>query len=208
MGEGTRASRPLDHLTCLSANRKTIEIAARHRLEPYRQGQLDGLCALYASINALRLALAEHTRLTERRCKDLFAEGVNFLHRKDGLHTATTKGMGTKRRLALVRHLAKHVSTMTSCLVVVEQPDHSSWSTIHDAFEWIDESLSVGKPVLIALLGALDHYTVIAGSTAATLRLVDSTGILFIRKPSCGHRTAFHQIPFNGLLRIAIERPG
>ncbi len=166
---------------------------------------MDGLCALYASINALRLALADHTPLTESRCKELFAAGINFLHRKDGLHTAATTGMGTKRRLALVRLLAKLVSA-TNYQVVVERPDHSSWSTIDDAFCWIDESLAAGKPVLIALLGALDHYTVIAGSTAATLRLFDSTGIRFVRKSKCGLRTGFHQIPFNGLLRIAVER--
>lgn len=207
MGGRTIATRPLDHPTS-RANRTAIEIAARHRLEPYLQGQLDGLCALYASINALRMALADHAPLTDRRCKDLFAAGINFLHRKDGLHIAATTGMGSKRRLALVRHLAKHVSTMTSCQVVVEQADHASWSTIDDAFCWIDESLAAGKPVLIALLGALDHYTVIAGSTAATLRLADSMGILFVRKSKCGLRTGFHQIPFNGLLRIAVERPG
>ena len=29
------------------------------RLKPYRQGQLDGLCGIYATINAIRLALGE-----------------------------------------------------------------------------------------------------------------------------------------------------
>ena len=207
MGGGNRATRTPENIPPATPNRPTFEIAARHRLEPYRQGQLDGLCALYASINSLRLALAVHAPLTESRCKELFAAGINFLHRKDGLHTAATTGMGTKRRLAMVRYLAKLVST-TNCQVVVERPDHSSWSTVDYAFDWIDGSLAAGKPVLIALLGALDHYTVIAGSTVATLRLFDSTGILFVRRTNCGLRTGFHQIPFNGLLRIAVERPG
>ena len=207
MGADSRASHTPDHPTPSTPNRPIVEIAARHRLEPYRQGQLDGLCALYGSINALRLALASDAPFTEPRCKGLFAAGVNFLHRKGGLHTAVVAGMGTKRRLALVRHLAKLIST-TNCQVVVERPDHFSWSTIDDAFQWIDESLAAGKPVLIALLGGLNHYTVIAGSRPATLQLFDSTGLRFIRKSSCGHRSGFHRVPFNGLLRIAVERSG
>lgn len=176
-------------------------------MQPLHQGDLTGFCGLYAVVNALRLAMADNAPLTKAQCKQLFAAGIDLLDRKNVLGEVAVAGMGTKRRLALARHLAKLVSP-TNCQVVVERSYHSTWSTLDDAFGWIDESLAAGKPVLIPLLGALDHYTVIAGSTAATLQLFDSTSLRFIRKSSCGHRTGFHQIPFNGLLRIAVERPG
>lgn len=191
------------HPTPSAVDQEPIEITARHRLRPYPQGDLDGLCGLYGAVNAIRLALAEHAPLTKARSKALFAEGVDFLHRKKGLDSAMVIGMGTKRRLALARHLASFVST-TNCLTI-ERPDYSNWASSEDALRWVDESLADGKPVLVAIMGGeLDHFTVIAGSTPATWALFDSTGLRFIRKSSV--RSGHYRIPPNGLLRIAVER--
>ena len=57
-----------------------IEIAARHRLEAYQQGKLGGLCAVYATINALRLALADEGPLTKAQCRRLFADAIAMLY--------------------------------------------------------------------------------------------------------------------------------
>ena len=42
---------------------------ATRRLRPYRQGQLDGLCGIYALVNALRLLCP---RLDEEACEAVF----------------------------------------------------------------------------------------------------------------------------------------
>lgn len=152
--------------------------------------------------------MADHAPLTKAQCKQLFAAGVEYLDRKNALGEVAVTGMGTKRRLALARHLAKVVSTITSCRVVVQRPDHAAWSSINDAFGWIDQSLSEGKPVLIAQMGGLRHFTVIAGTTPTRLEFFDSAGLRFVKKSSCGLDTGFHRIPFKGLLRIAVERHG
>lgn len=202
---------PTNHIsncqTLEATRRTTIEIAARLRLTPFHQGELDALCGVYGAINALRLAMADHAPLTKAQCKQLFAAGVEYLDRKNVLGEVAVAGMGTRRRLALARHLAKLVST-SNFQIEVERPDHSAWASIDDAFTWIDESLSEGKPVLIALMGGLNHYTVVAGSTPTRLTLFDSDGLRFIRKSSCGSDTGFHRVPFKGLLRIAVKRPG
>jgi hypothetical protein len=182
-----------------------IEIAARHRLEPLRQSDVDGLCAILSALNAVRLALADHAPINKAKSKELFAAGVDYLHRKDGLRAAVISGVGTKRRLALTRHLAKQVSAI-NCQVVVECPNHSAWTSIQDPFDWIDGSLAAGKPVLASLVGSIDHYTVVAGSTPATLQLFDSSGHQFLRKSSCGLRCGYHQLPPQGLLRVAVGR--
>lgn len=162
---------------------------------------------MISALNGLRLAVADHDPITSARSKELFAAGVEYLHRKDGLHTAIVSGMGLKRRLALTRHLAKQVST-TNCQIVVEQPDHATWTSVGDAFEWIDCSLLDGKPVLVSLEGSVSHYSVIAQSTSARLVLFDSSGLSFIRKSSCGLRRGCHQLPPQGLLRVAVHRSG
>lgn len=183
----------------------TIEIAARHRIEPMLQGDLDGLCGLYGAINAIRLALADHLPLGPSASRELFAEGVEFLHCKRGLFAATIEGMGTRRRLALVRHLTRQIRA-PQIQIAVERPDHSDWLSMADVFRWIECSLASGSPVLVELASGLDHYTVVAGITSATLLLFDSSGHRFIRKSSCGLRSGFHQIPPNGLLRVAVHR--
>jgi hypothetical protein len=63
-------------------------------------------------------------------------------------------------------------------------------------------------PVLVTLTGGLEHHTVIAGATAKTLQLFDSSGLHFIRRSSCGLRSRYYQIPPNSLFRIAVHRSG
>ena len=189
------------------ANSSKIEIVSRHQLEPYRQGALDGLCGLYGVINALRLAVADHVPLSKAQSKELFTAGVKFLHCKQCFDEAAVTGLKARRRLALARHLAKLVSA-THCPVVVERPDYAAWVSIDDdVFGWIEQSLSDGKPVMAALMGGLNHFTVIAGSNATRLELFDSDGLRFVRKSSCGLKSGRHRIPPKGLLRIAVQRP-
>ncbi len=45
----------------------------RRRLEPYLQGDLDGLCGIYAIVNAIRLALVnQNGRFTDEDWHELF----------------------------------------------------------------------------------------------------------------------------------------
>lgn len=183
-----------------------VEIVARHRLKPWRQGELDCLCGLYGILQGLRLAVADNAPLSKAQSTELFAAGVEFLHRKNGFHEAALAGLKARRRLALAIHLARVVSN-THCPVVVERPDYAAWGSIDDLFGWIEQSLSDGKPVMAALMGGLNHFTVIAGSSATRLELFDSDGLRFVRKSSCGLKSGRHRIPPKGLLRIAVKRP-
>jgi hypothetical protein len=175
-------------------------------LEPLIQGDCTGLCALYSTLNAIRLALADHMPLTRAQCTELFAAGIDHLHRKRNLNVAIIEGMGLRRRLSLAQHLVKLVST-TKCQVTVERADYADWSTIADIFGWIEQSLSVSRPVMIAFVGSLNHYSVVVRSAPGTLGLFDSS-MRFVRKSSCGLRDGYHHIPPNGLLRVAVHRPG
>jgi len=189
----------------LSTTSHAIEIAARHALEPLPQGKLDNLCGLYSTINALRLALAEVVPLSSSRVRQLFEHSVELLDRKGWLADALVEGMSLPRRLSLARCLARHVSG-DGFEVTVEPPGRSSWDSIGAAFRWIDDSLAAGMPVLAWIYGVDDHYTVIAGTTDTRLHLFDSNGLRFIQKSSCALVGGRHQIPANGLLRIAVHQ--
>ena len=184
-----------------------VEIVARRRLKPLRQGELDFLCGLYAPINAMRLALADCAPLTRTDCKALFKEGVGYLNRKEGLYCSLTWGLTLRRRYALACYLAERASN-ANVRVSIERHDHRRWRSIEDAFAWIDQSLAANHPVLVYFAEEPDHYTVIAGSTPTRLQLFDSAGTGFVRKASCGLRSGTHIIQPHGLLRVVVKPPG
>ena len=147
-----------------------IEITARHQITPYTQGKLDGLCGLYAAINAIRLALHNHGGLSEPHAKQLFGIGLTHLDRTHQLKERVISGVSNMCARHLVTRLIKHAgitSGMHDVQIMVERPDMASIKQIHDIFDWIDEGLSQSKPVLVALYGALNHYSVIAASVRA-----------------------------------------
>lgn len=184
-----------------------VEISARHRLTPYAQGDFSTCCALYSTINALRLAVDDVSSLSRSACESLYRLGVAFLARQGGLTEAAIDGIRLRRRLNLARHLARAVN-IDGCEVVVERPDLTVLSSIEDVFCWIELSLAEGAPVLVSLEGGLDHYTVAAGITSKSLLLFDSSGQRLLRRSSCGLRSGFYQIDPRGLLRIAVHRSG
>lgn len=197
---------PLTSPTSTTRQREP-EIAARHRIKPLRQGELDFLCGLYAPINAIRLALADCAPLSSKAYKGLFAKGVRYLDRKGGLHQSLTWGMNLRRRYALACHLAELVSD-ENVRVSIERADFRNWRSIDDAFAWIEQSLAADQPVLVYFAEMPDHYTVIAGSAPTRLHLFDSAGTGFVYKASCDLRAGTHIMQPKGLLRVVVETTG
>jgi len=181
-----------------------VEIAARHHLDPLMQGQLDGLCSLYAIINAFRLACAETAPFTRRGSKELFALGLAFLARKGNLQNDAAQGLRRRRRQALAHHLAEAVN-LPDWQIAVEQPEKEERGELEEVFRWITASLNQNKPVLIPLMGALNHLTVVWGISEQRLFLFDSGGRRHIRTSKCDLNGGYHQIQSKGLLRVALK---
>ena len=183
--------------------RPLVEIGARHRIEPLAQGELDSLCSLYAVINAFRLACHSSEPMAANQSKKLFALGIEYLQRKRGLEEALTIGLYTRRRLALARYLAD-VASSPHRKFIVERAD-PDLSTAEAIFRWISDSIFDGCPVLISLMGSLNHLSVAAGITDKLILLFDSGGLRHVRKSSCGVRGGWHQIAANGVMKIAVR---
>ena len=69
---------------------------AARRLNPYRQGRLDGLCGVYALINALRLLCP---RLDEDACERAFCALIRARARQTSSPLAVISGGLSRREL-------------------------------------------------------------------------------------------------------------
>ena len=69
---------------------------AARRLQPYRQGRLDGLCGVYALINALRLLCP---RLDEDACERAFCALIRARARQNSSPLAVISGGLSRREL-------------------------------------------------------------------------------------------------------------
>lgn len=192
-----------DNLRWCRPRQPLVEIGTRHRIEPLVQGDLDALCSVYATINALRLACPPSDPMTTAQSRRLFAQGVEYLHRKCGLEEAVTVGLYSRRRFALARYLAGVASSPRRKFAVERaSPDVR---TIDDIFDWISYNIFDCRPILIPLMGGLDHLSVVSGITHKLIILFDSSGLSHIRKSSCGVARGFHQISANGLMRVTVQ---
>ena len=184
---------------------KTVEIAVRHEIEPYRQGNLDGLCGLYSVINALRLAAHPYRPLNRTDAKRIFRSGVEYLDRKQWLGDAIQHGMSKGRWRRMIRYLVKQISN-EDLAAHAETPSLPKPVSIDDVFDWIADSIEIGAPVLACFADYLDHYSVVVAIDDRKLRLFDSSGFKYVLRSSCGIGTGRHQILPGALIRIAVKK--
>src|SRR3954470_1220749 len=69
---------------------------AARRIKPYRQGRLDGLCGLYALVNALRLL---YPRLNEDACEAAFCALIRARTRQTASPLAVISAGLSRREL-------------------------------------------------------------------------------------------------------------
>jgi len=147
-------------------------IPAARELEPCLQGSLDGLCGLYAIINAIRIAAFGYRRDTHFANHALFVAGIAKLGEFGAIADYAGDGMNKTEFRALAKHLCRKASNSKIKLrchaLPVRVPDAQRQNNILAA-------LTVGSPVLVNLEHKF-HYSVITGRTPSTLTLFDSFG--------------------------------
>ncbi len=163
----------------------------RHRLDaagslrPLQQGQLSCLCGLYAHLNAIQLALfPDH--LTRSELRQLYGCGVEHLARSRLLKGAVGGGMTEKTWRALGDALLNCVNEQRGTAFKFETPTNSALSRRRTALRFISTHIQQGRPVLIGVGGALDHFTVVAGCSSERLTLFDSSGHRWILAKNVG----------------------
>jgi hypothetical protein len=151
---------------------RSFIIPAARELEPCLQGSLDGLCGLYAIINAIRIAAFGYRRDTHFANHALFLAGISKLKELGVITDYVVDGMNKTEFRALAKHLCRKASNSKIILrcraLPVRIPDAQRQNNILAA-------LTTGSPVLVNLEHKF-HYSVITGYTPSTLTLFDSFG--------------------------------
>src|SRR3954466_6718773 len=94
-------------------------MAARRRLTFYRQGQLDGLCGVYALINSLRLLCP---RLDEEACEAAFYALIRARARQTASPLAViSAGLSRREMLKLIGPWQRFAAKKFGVILTVER---------------------------------------------------------------------------------------
>lgn len=154
-------------------------------LQPLMQGNLDGLCGLYAIINALRVAVYPEHVITTRMSKRLLECGLGVLGRKGKLKHTIINGIDSAVWLLLCQAIIAEAETLVGCRIAIAHlvAAYRPWRT-RDLVRSINKAVNEQQPVLICLEGRLNHWSVIVGVTATRLVLFDSANCRWISTKS------------------------
>ena len=142
---------------------------------PSCQGDLDGLCGLYAAINALCLVLGPLRILMRKEKRALFRSGVEFLQSTGRLDEFIIDGIDPEVWFQLLNHLADVAAAAANYRIHVSRPlRRKGPPTPARLFGEIEKAITLGRPVLISLAGVHDHYTVVRGYSPFSIWLYDS----------------------------------
>lgn len=180
-------------------------------IAPFRQGELDGLCGVYAIINALRLAFDQRSAKLQRGdWQELF---FALLARVDdgvgGICHVIANGMSAKRLRTIAKtaeqHLREEYELDVSTELMFTRGDHPS---LVDLLVAIEESLEHGHPVIVDFAGRLNHWTVIREVTGKNLLLFDSSGLSRVARRNCqllkrrGSKRHLHSLSTQSILQV------
>lgn len=182
----------------------------RHALSPaYRQGGLDGMCGLYAAINAIRLVAATVKPLSAARIASLFECGAEWLQDRGLLLAAVTDGMDEDAQYALTLRLAEDAEQMIGARLSITRPiDPDESFQRRKLLAVIDAGLAQEAALIICLEGTYSHYTVFAGRSDTRYYMYDSDDMKWIARDSLGVLSAGsrkrHQVPRTGIVQVSL----
>jgi hypothetical protein len=161
--------------------------------KPFRQGDLDGLCGLYAVVNAIRLALRPLSRFDYAIFSDFFEELVAEIDKHQGFGKASVSGLTTPRLVRLLKLAGEVVESNLGFKLEVGRPLLASRRpSLDDAIGHLRSELRrPATALLLGLGGEYDHWTVVRRITRASILLYDSAGYsrIAIRECRMGHET-------------------
>jgi hypothetical protein len=155
--------------------------------EPLCQGALDGLCGVYATINAICIVLKPQRALRSKEVKWLMKSATRHLDQEQALRKAFNGGMTAKRQQRLARHLLAAVSVRIGIKLSARMLSYvQQGATQGELLQAIESSLRKGAAVVIRLQNHHNHFTVVVGCSATRLYLADSDGLHWLSKKHFG----------------------
>ena len=170
---------------------------------PHQQGQLDGLCGVYAAVNAAALLAARGRPVARRRCVKLFGHGVAVVAAAGQLEQVLLHGMRPELWRQVVDSVVAQAADLLGLRIAVDRHfascPHAGFGHVRSV---IEAALDRQALVLALLGGRHNHYTVITAHTPRRFLLYDSDGLHWLDKARCGTQRSHqrHRIVADALL--------
>ena len=143
--------------------------------KPLELGDLDGLCGVYAVVNATRLAAHPHRRLSATDCYDLFAALLAELADAGRLRGFVAAGLGPRVLARLLRRAGRWLRKRHGLALEVSRPFRKADQPDPErCLRVLTEHLA--RPGTAAIVGSDEHWTVVYAVTPKRLLLADSNG--------------------------------
>ena len=154
------------------------------QIEPYCQGDLDGLCGLYAIINALCALCPE---IDEELATTLFRHLARHMEgRLKEPMPVIAYGIGaTSLRLLLKRALRFTSKNLGVEIETTEFAMARRNLDLRKLWRHLSSELGSGQVAILMLRGASHHWTVACSATETTLRLIDSNDRKVLVRSRC-----------------------
>lgn len=156
-------------------------------LEPFLQGELDGLCGPYAIINGIRLALGSERQIPDAVWVDLFGGMLREAagrHRRGDLCAA---GLDTKHLVTALRWSGEIMERQYGVRIKYRRPFLRAGKPKLPAVVYSLRHLQrlQNTSVIVGFGGSLDHWTVIKQVSPHYIRFFDSSGCRSVRLDRC-----------------------
>ncbi|MFZ5675703.1 MAG: hypothetical protein ACOZAM_22320 [Pseudomonadota bacterium] len=155
--------------------------------KPYKQGELDGLCGVYAVVNALRLSLRHLGRFKPHVFSNVFEELVAEIDRLQGYGNASVNGITTPRITQLLKLAIEFIEADFDLRLEVARPllNRKQYS-MRQAIKCLRRELErPGTSLLLGLDGEYGHWTVAHRITQTSILLHDSAGYRRVAIRAC-----------------------
>lgn len=146
---------------------------------PYQQGQLDGLCGVYALVNAVDYLCGP---LSTKEAQQLFFAILKHLEDKPPLARRCCDGLVINDLAGVLNSVVCKHYPIKRYKPFHRQPGIDKTRYLQSLQTFLHQPNTL---VLLALEGYYSHWTLIHRITDKTLRTYDSSGMRYVLKSSC-----------------------
>ena len=149
--------------------------------KPFQQGHLDGLCGVYALVNAVHLLCG----LTHEQAQALFLACLSTLDQRGSLARHCVAGLSIHDMTLILKRVICNGYPIVRSKPFHRQPHVDEHLFLQAITEFLEHPHTV---VLTSIGGLHDHWTLFSRITPHTIQLYDSGGLnyLLTRSCSCG----------------------
>jgi hypothetical protein len=148
-------------------------------MKPYEQGALDGLCAVYSIVNAVRIV----SGIGEEEARELFREIILYLEKTNDLARILIEGIGLKTIGGILADVVGE-QISSRAMPFKQYPD----TPLDEFWTTMMSFLNNGgrRAVLIGLGGPMwDHWSIVESITEKQIHFFDSYKLKRLNRSRC-----------------------